>query len=73
MTEDDVLERFNLNVITSFVNYMNDAYCSYIARGISKKELFEELPPLMKKLIHSNIEAPIIELKPLSKDLKYGN
>lgn len=44
----------------------------YIAGWIRMKEFFKELPPQTKKLISSRLEVPSLELKPLSKDLKYA-
>lgn len=78
LTNDDFLERFKFssalqfNVAVQFATYMNDAYDLYVICWIPKKEIFEELPSQTNKLIPSNIEAPILALKPLSEHLKYA-
>lgn len=71
MTNDYFLEKFNFNDAVQIVIYLNDAHGLYvIGWKFLKKEVFEQLPPLTKKLIPFNIEAPILEYKPLPKDLK---
>lgn len=66
------LGKLKLDEAIQFVNYMNKAHCSYAIMWIPRKEVFEELSPQSKKSYPSIREAPIAELKPLSKDLKYA-
>lgn len=65
------IKKFKLDYVIQFVDYMNDAHCLYIAGSIPRNLFFKELPPMVKKLIPSKIEAPSHEFKPLPKDLKY--
>lgn len=54
------------------IKCLNDAHYLHLAGWIPKKEVHEELPPQPEKLIPSDTEASIVEIKPLPKDLKYA-
>lgn len=70
--DDDFLEWFNFDDTDQRIKFMNDVHCSHVAGWMPKKKVYEELSPQTKKLIPSNIEAPILELKSLPEDLKYS-
>lgn len=51
---------------------MNDGHCTYNVGWILQKEVFEELPSQLKKLVPPIVEAPSLELKYLIVDFKYA-
>lgn len=71
VTIEEFLNKFKLDDAIHLANYMNNAHYLYVTWWIQKKEVFEELHPLTKKLIRSSIKSPIFELKPLLEDIKY--
>lgn len=56
-----------MNIMKSLIN----AHCSHITGWIPKMQVYEELPPNIRKLIPSDVQATIFELKPLFEDLKH--
>lgn len=71
LTNDDFLDKSNFDNTLQIGNYLKGAPGLYVTRWIPKKKVFEELSPLTKKLLPSNIKALIFVLKPLPKNLKY--
>lgn len=66
----DFLNKFKLDDVIQFANYINNTHYMNVVGWIPKKEVFKELPSQTMKLIPSSIKAPILEIKPLPKDFQ---
>ncbi|XP_058217027.1 uncharacterized protein LOC131327924 [Rhododendron vialii] len=67
--KDEFLESSEVSYLSSLLGEEDEA-CA-INSWTPKFEVFEELPPIEKKVLPSSVEPPKLELKPLPDTLKY--